>query len=107
MMIPKRLMPHRISFRKYTGQGPRGPVHAPLVLVGRAYIEDKTQLVRNKDGAETTSSAFVVVDPHWDIPPESLVTIWEGTPREREALLISSGLKDHPEAPSHLQLYLL
>lgn len=106
MRISKRLLPHKISFRPYTGEGPRGATYGPLTLVNRAYVEDKSQLVINKDGVEERSGSFVVVDPHWDIPVESLVTIWEGTPRERESRLISNALKDHPETPSHLQLYL-
>lgn len=76
------------------------------VAVERAYVEDKANVVRSKDGAETTSSTKIVVDPHWDIPDESMVTVWAGTPRMREAKVIATEFFQHPRAPSHLVLYL-
>lgn len=104
--IPAALMPHRISFKPYMGQGPNGKVWGEPVPVDRSYVEDKVQVVRTRDGVETTSNTFIVVDPVWDVPEESLITVWPGTAREREAGVLTTAFYQHPRAPSHLVLYL-
>ena len=106
VMIPRALLPHKVTFRPYEGEGPRGPMYGSPVEIGHAYVEDKHKLVRAGSDTEVLSSTLVVVDPHWHVPDESLVTVWAGTPREREAKVILTSLYDHPRAPSNLEIRL-
>ncbi|WP_146114015.1 hypothetical protein [Arthrobacter sp. MYb211] len=99
-------MPHKITYKPLLGQGPNGQVYGAPVEIERAYVEDKVQVIKIADGADVASSSFIVVDPDVVIPPESLITVWTGTPRERESRLMQSNYFQHPSAPSHVVLYL-
>lgn len=106
MRLPAMLLPHTITVRILEGSGPYGDVYADPVTWDRANVEDKRKLVRDKTGAETVSETTVLLDPERIVPAGSLVTVWAGTPREREAKVITSGLIEHPAAPSHSILHL-
>lgn len=99
-------MPHQISYRPYVGEGSRGAIYGDPVQVGRANVDDKVQKVRGQDAAEVVSSSSVTIDPAWEVPVGSLVTVWAGTHRERESVVITSSYYQHPRVPSHTVLYL-
>lgn len=102
MRVPKRLMPHKrlVSYKPKLGSGGLGPVYGDEVICERAAISDTRKLVRNSDGQEVVSSTQVVLDPEHQLPAGSLVTVWRGRAREREALLISESFGEFPKLPS-------
>ena len=106
MRIPKRALPHRIGARRFKGEGSRGAVYHPYAVIKRAYVEDKRQLVKDRNGGEVTSNATVWLDPTPVFHPDDLVTIWPGTERERETKVITTTYLEHPRAPTHQVLYL-
>lgn len=109
MRIPKALMPHRVRVRA-AGYGSAGqtfdppkPQPAPEY---RAYVEDKTRLVRDGSGQEVTSTSSVWLDLDVNAPELSEVTIWLGRPRERTKQVVAVSVLDHPRTPSHQVIYL-
>lgn len=98
--------PHQVTVRDLTGAGGMGAGHgAPRTL--QAEVKDKQTLVRNTDGAEVVSSTMVTVPLPETIRPGTLVTLWPGTPQEREAEVLSVQ-RDENGGPldSFLVLYL-
>lgn len=92
---------HEVTLAPLVGSGGYGDVHGPPVPV-RCLVEDRTQLVRDRTGAEVVSSATVLAGPDApDGPPGSLVTV----PSGRVATVITQarrtsgplGLPDHVE----------
>lgn len=69
-------------------------------------VEESTRLVRDSAGAEVVSSAQVHCAFDYVVPAGSLVTVWVGTAREREAEVITAGGSMHPNLPSHQTLAL-
>lgn len=106
MRIPARLVPHTITIKPYLGEGRDGPIHGPSQIWTRVYVEDKTAVLKGADGAEKTSRGFIVTDPERDIPELSLVTVWAGTPREREAQVLATDFASMPRMPSNITAYL-
>lgn len=104
MRVPRALLPHRVTVRRYLGTGAAGPVLGDPVEL-RAYVEDARRLVRRGiDGVEVVSETTVYLAPlpaGEEIPPESEVT----TPT-RTARVITASAFDHPAAPSHVALAL-
>jgi hypothetical protein len=69
---------HEVVLAPLVGSGGYGDVHGPPRLV-RCLMEDRTQLVRDRTGAEVVSSTSVFAGPDApDGPPGSLVTLPSG-----------------------------
>lgn len=110
MRVPKALMPHKVRVRASAGYGSDGqafdppkPKPAPKV---RAYVEDKTRLVRDGSGQEVTSTSSVWLDLDVNAPELSEVTIRPGQPKERTKQVVAVSILDHPRTPSHQVVYL-
>jgi hypothetical protein len=106
--LPARFLPHRrlISYKPKLGETAYGPKYGPEVVCERGRISDHRKLVRSRDGREVISESRVALDPEHDVPDGSLVTIYRGTPRERETTVIVSSLADEPSLPSFIELAL-
>ncbi|MGB3413629.1 MAG: hypothetical protein WBA28_02825, partial [Microbacteriaceae bacterium] len=78
----------------------------------RAYVEQKTRLKVDRRaasptfGQEITSSTMVIVMLGDDVHPRSMVTVWEGTARERRSEVLNSDYYQYPGTPGHLELFL-
>ncbi|MFF2621298.1 hypothetical protein [Oerskovia jenensis] len=92
---------HEVVLAPIVGSGGYGDVHGPPVPV-RCLVDGRTQLVRDRAGAEVVSSTSVFAGPEApDGPPGSLVTL----PSGRIATVITQarrtsgplGLPDHVE----------
>lgn len=98
--------PHSVKVRDVarTGSGPRpSSTQRPLP----AEVLDEQELVRDIDGNEVVSSTRVTVPLDANVAPGALVTVWEGTPAQREAAVIAvARVIDDPPLPSHLVLRL-
>ena len=57
--------------------------------VAAAEVRDEQSIVRDRDGREVVSSSKVTLPLPVDVPLESLVTVWPGTSREREAMVLA------------------
>ena len=55
-----------------------------------AEVKDRQTLVRDPDGHEVVSSTQVSLPLPEQVPLGSLVTVWAGTAREREAVVLAS-----------------
>src|SRR5690606_12587338 len=101
--LPGILTSHTVTCRDKTGDGTYGPVYAGERTIPRCRVEDKTHLVRDKDGAEVVSSAVVWVRPeHGPVPVGSLVTL----PHGRTAEVLATDWFETPPAPEHYVLHL-
>ncbi|TFC92043.1 MULTISPECIES: hypothetical protein [Cryobacterium] len=107
-----RHLPHRIDITRLTGEGAEGATWAAPDLTRPAYVEQKAKLIVDRRstsptaGQEVTSSAFLVILTDDDVLPGSLITVFKGTARERQAEVIDSAFFDYPRTPSHVELYL-
>lgn len=77
-MIPTAALLHTVTVEPYQGQGGRGAVYGAAVAV-RGYLEAKSDLVRTADGTETVASTTFYCDRGPVIPPESRVTLPDGS----------------------------
>ena len=104
--IPPFLTPHTVTIRPRLGSGSMGPIWGDPVPDIPALVVEGAQLVRSPGGSEVVSQAQVSV--HFDVeaPPESEVTIWAGTPKQRTATVITASGGPHPTLPSFLTLAL-
>lgn len=108
MLIPQRMMPHGglVTFEAKTGHSGNGTTFADPVTPERACIQEKRRLVKGS-ASEEVSTASVWLDPEYQPPVGSKVTIWKGTPRERTAELLASTYWEHgPGLPEHVELFL-
>ncbi|MFI8200033.1 hypothetical protein ACIF6K_26515 [Streptomyces sp. NPDC085942] len=78
MRVPTRLMPHRITIERYRGEGPVGPVYWPPGDPVRALVSERVRTVRDRTGAEVTSTAQIIAAPDLDCPPQSRITLPSG-----------------------------
>lgn len=95
--------PHTVKVRNRIYGGGLGSGYAPSRDL-QAEVKDVQTLVRDADGAEVVSSAQVTIPLPEDVPLGSLVTVWPGTPRQREARVLASAA--NPNDPP-LDAYLL
>lgn len=95
--------PHTVKVRDRRTGGGLGPSYAPSRDL-RAEVKDVQTLVRDADGAEVVSSTQVTIPLPDDVPLGSLVTVWPGTPRQREAVVLAAAA--NPNDPP-LDAYLL
>jgi len=98
--IPAFMTPHTVIVEPLTGSGGMGPVYGPAVANIPAMVEEGAKLVRDPGGSEVVSSARVHCS--WDVvaPSGSLVTLWTGTMKERQAEVITTEGAPHPTLPS-------
>ncbi|RLP68356.1 hypothetical protein D9V30_10225 [Mycetocola reblochoni] len=68
----------------------------------RSQVEQKTRLVRDKDGREVVSSTTVYLEPGPHADPGSIVTVHTGKPAERTAKLITTEYMQHPQVGEYL-----
>lgn len=109
--LPARWLPHKVTVSPFRGVGGAGPIFgAPYDLdpaEGRGvYLEDAREVVVDGDGTEVVSETrfFCNFD---DAPPEkSRVTVWVGTPFEREAPVVRVGRFEHPNWPGYAEVRL-
>ncbi|TQL46674.1 hypothetical protein FB562_2198 [Homoserinimonas aerilata] len=105
-----RDLPHRVDITRLTGEGAEGETWA-TTPDRPAYVEQKAKLVVDRRstsptaGQEVTASTFIVLLLEDDAQPRSKVTVWPGTPREREAEVITSAYLEHKKAPSHIEIW--
>lgn len=96
MMWPAFFYPHTVKVRDYQpGGGMGGGFAASRELT--AEVKDERRLVRDRDGAEVVSSSQVTVPLGSNVPLGSLVTVWAGTPSEREATVLQVGRDDNTD----------
>jgi hypothetical protein len=93
---------HEVTLAPLVGSGGYGDVHGPLTDPIPCLVDDRSQLVRDRTGAEVVSSTTVFAGPDApDGPPGSLLTL----PSGRVATVITQarrtsgplGLPDHVE----------
>lgn len=98
--------PHEVRVRDQVSSGGMGASHAtPRTLA--AEVRDEQRMVRGEDGAEVVSSTQVTVALPEHVPLGSLVTVWAGTPREREARVLAVAVADNePPLDAYLVLSL-
>ena len=106
MQIPLVLLPHAITVRPYLGTGPYGDTWGDPIVIQRTYVEDRRRLVRSATGEEVISETTVRTRPREHIPIGSKVTVWQDTPHERTARVITANLFDHPASWPHLEIAL-
>ncbi|AGK80401.1 hypothetical protein SFUL_5513 [Streptomyces microflavus DSM 40593] len=88
MRVPTWLLPHLITIERYRGEGPVGSVYWPPGGPVRALVSEKVRTVRDRTGAEVTSTAQVIAAPDLDCPPQSLITLPSG--RKTTALHVAA-----------------
>ena len=95
--------PHQVLVRDLVRAGGMGSSHGAARALAAEVIDTQT-LVRDKDGREVVSSTRVTLPLPQHVPLGSLVTVWPGTPQEREARVLAASL--NPNDPP-LDAYLL
>ncbi|MFE6683930.1 hypothetical protein [Streptomyces sp. NPDC057729] len=78
MRVPTWLLPHRITIARYRGDGPVGPVYWPPGAPVAALVSETVRTVRDRTGAEVTSTAQIIAEPGLDCPPQSRITLPSG-----------------------------
>ncbi|WP_104084245.1 hypothetical protein [Cryobacterium sp. Y11] len=86
--------PHTVSVRNKLPSGGMGAGYSDPRTI-RAEVKDEQRLVRNSAGAEVVSSSSVTVPISEHVPVGSLVTVWPGTSREREAEVLAVSADDN------------
>ena len=98
--------PHTVKVRDKVLGGGLGPSYAAS-RDRSAEVKDTQTLVRDVDGAEVVSSTQVTLPLPEHVPLGSLVTVWPGTPREREGrVLAASANPNEPPLDAYLLLSL-
>ena len=80
--------PHTVSIRNAQPAGGMGSGYGTARTI-RAEVKDEQRLVRTADGSEAVSSSSVTVAISEHVPVRSLVTVWPGTARQREAEVLA------------------
>lgn len=110
--LRKKHLPHRVTITRLTGEGAEGQSWATPEPAVPAYVEQKSKLVVDRRSTSETANkeiiadTFVVLLTSDDTLPGSKITVWEGTPREREAEVVTSALLDYKGTPSHVEAWL-
>lgn len=105
MQVPAELLPHTITVRPLQGSGPYGNVFGDPTI-HRAFVEDRRRLVASASGEEVVSETSAYTGPDVLVPVGSQVTVWQGTPHERIARVITTRRYEHPDSWSHLEIAL-
>ncbi|POH63631.1 MULTISPECIES: hypothetical protein [Cryobacterium] len=86
--------PHTVSIRNARPAGGMGTGYAVARTV-KAEVKDEQRLVRTADGREVVSSSSVTVPIGEHVPVGSLVTVWPGASRQREAEVLAVGTNEN------------
>ena len=76
-----------------------------------AYVEQKSRIVVDRRSTSATfnteilAATFIVLLTANDVLPRGKVTVWKGTPRQRESEVIDSAIFDYPGTPSHVEIW--
>jgi hypothetical protein len=102
--LPGFWLRHRVLVEPYLGTGPSGPQYGPAVTV-RAFLEEKTRLVRSPQGDEVISSATFYARLDAVCPAKSRVTL----PAGRRTAVIAALRRDGGglPTPDHLEVQLV
>ncbi|MFJ9645012.1 hypothetical protein [Streptomyces sp. NPDC101206] len=84
-----------MTIEAYQGETAYGPLYAAPVAA-RAFVEERTRTVRDRQGEEVVTSTTVHLLPSQACPPESRVTL----PSGRTASVITSALLDGGGLPT-------
>ncbi|MFC7430985.1 MULTISPECIES: hypothetical protein [unclassified Agrococcus] len=103
--LPDYFKPHTVSVRDRVDGGGMGPGYGDPRDV-RGFVVDEQKVVVTASGVEAVSSSQVHTDADELVPPQSLVTIWVGTPFEREAAVVAITRGEHPTLPGFQTLAL-
>jgi len=95
--------PHSVQVRNKTSSGGMGTSYGPPRTVA-AEVKDEQKLVLGADGREVVSNTQVTIALPEDVPLGSLVTVWPGEQRQREARVLAAAA--NPNDPP-LDAYLL
>ncbi|MCX5229672.1 hypothetical protein [Streptomyces sp. NBC_00233] len=77
MKLPGFWLRHVVTVEPYLGVGPTGPQYGPETAV-RAFVEEKTRLVRSPTGDEVVSSATFYARVGATCPAQSKVRLPSG-----------------------------
>lgn len=111
MRLQKKHLPHLIDVTSLTGEGAEGETWGDPVVDVAAYVEHKTKLVVDRrtssttNGQEVTAQTFIVMLTADEVLPRTKITVWKGTPRERQVEVIDSHFFDYPRTPSHVEIF--
>jgi len=105
VQLPTGFLPHTVTIKPWTGSGGMGPTFG-ATFTAPAMVEDGARMVRDASAAEVVSSTRVHCAFSVIAPPGSMVTVWAGTGREREAEVIAVAGSDHPAVPGFQTLAL-
>lgn len=98
--------PHTVTVRDLSSSGGMGSSFGTVREL-RAEVKDEQQLVRTADGSQSVSSSTVTVPLDSAVRAGSKVTVWPGTPSERESVVIAVARDENPPPlGSHLILSL-
>lgn len=98
--------PHTVTVRDVSAGGGMGPRPSDSRSLS-AEVKDEQKLVRNADGDEVVSSTQVTVPLEAAVRLGALVTVWAGSPGQREAVVLALGREENdPPLPSFLVLSL-
>lgn len=92
-MIPKRLLPQRVTYAPYLGSGPEGDVYGdPITVPARVQFQNK--LIRDNTGSEVISAATIYMQPQTTPPTVgTLVDLPDGTSRPVIAFALTVGAR--------------
>lgn len=97
-MIPRAMMPHRMTVQDYAGSDATGHLYGdPRRL--RCYVEAKTRSVRTPDGRDVVASSVIRCDLDRTIKSESRITVFG-----RRAEIIAVIHFEFPGTPSHTEV---
>lgn len=80
--------PHEVVVRDRVAGGGMGASYATARTVP-CEVDDEQKLIRSADGAEVVSSSSVTIALPNHVPVGSLVTVWPGTPAERQSTVLA------------------
>lgn len=102
--LPRILTPHTVTLKPHEGEGAYGDVYGTSRELWSVKVEEGAKLIRDRNGAETVSSARVYIRPeHMPVPLDSVVTL----PSGREARVETVDTFHHPPAPEYYGLNLI
>jgi hypothetical protein len=105
VQLPSGFLPHTVTIKPLAGSTGMGLTYG-TTFTASAMVEDGARMVRGANGEEVVSTARVHCEFSVVAPPGSMVTVWPGTAREREAKVLAVGGSDHPVVPGHQTLAL-
>ncbi|ATD70355.1 hypothetical protein O4158_02610 [Gordonia amicalis] len=80
-MIPKRLLPQRLTYRPIIGRGSFGPIYDDPVTIP-ARVQFTAKAVRNANGEDLVAAATIYVQPGENLPDVGdIVTLPDGSVR--------------------------